>query len=116
MLTLGASREHDSNGEGRGGQQQPGRGYQNFPLNFTTLKKLAEETIEISEIVQKLTKEDFGLKRLLKENASNNDIIELVLVVIGGFCSRNGAASFNNAFLKMMQILLDEVAKSLADY
>ena len=108
----GHSRERSGSSKSHGNHEKGVKTrppYQPYPLNFTTLKKLKEDSTENSEIVKKLLEEECGLKKLLQENSDKSDIIELVLVVIGKFCKKNGAASFSTAFPKIMQILAEKV-------
>ena len=100
------NQERGARHQGGGGARPP---FQHHPLNFGTLKRLAEDSTETSEIVKRFTEEDYGLKKLLQQEKTKNDILELVLVVIGKFCKKNGVSSFSNAFTKMMYILAEEV-------
>ena len=103
--TGGASR---GRGEGREIQAPTpmARGkFQQRPIYFGLLMKLAGETTDLPTIVQKLGQSDGGLRKLIEDHSSDSDILELVLVVIGNFCKENGAALFANAFITMMQTL-----------
>ena len=82
-----------------------GNKFQQRPIHFGLLMKLAEETTDLPMIVQKLGQSDGGLRKLLEDHSSDSDILELVLVIIGNFCKENGAALFANAFITMMQTL-----------
>lgn len=84
-----------------------GRSYQTHPLEFGNVKKMAETSVDLAVIVRKLTEEEHGLKKLLRDNHGNWDLIELVLVVLGSFCERNGPASFPQGFIQMVNILAE---------
>ena len=100
------SYSNNSRGRGLSASQGQGRPYQRYPITCTTLKKFSEETADPSDIVKKFTEEETGLKDFLKENLNNFDYIELVLLVIGGFCSKNGVTEFGNGFIKIVQVFL----------
>ena len=112
-----ASRELPRSSKGRDNQERVRnedssrpRSNQRYPLTFGAIKNLTKESTDPSDIVKRLMdEENGGLKKFLQENSAKNDAIELVIAVIGKFCAKNGPASFSNAFIKMIQILVDEV-------
>jgi hypothetical protein len=69
------------------------------------LKKLTEENTEPSELVKKFTDEECGLQKLLRDNPTNWEFVELILVALGGFCQRGGNSQFSSAFSKIIIIL-----------
>jgi len=94
---------------GRGGSQSTRQPYQFFPITQNTLKKFAEENAEPSDIVKKFTEEDTGLKQFLKENSNKQDYcdsIELVLLVLGGFCQKNGVTEFGHGFIRIVKVFI----------
>ena len=103
--------QQERNQENKNQQQKEPFIKKNFPLNFTSLKRLIEETVEPSTIIRKLTDTEAGLEKLLTDHPNKWDLIELVLIVVGDFCAKNGVASFNNDFITVVQILAEhEVA------
>ena len=80
--------------------------HQGRPLNFGDLLHLAKETTEPSEIIRRLSSEEYGLKQLLASNPKW-DVQELVLVVVGGFCQKQGVSQFQTGFIKVAQILAE---------
>ena len=56
-------------------------------------------------IVNKFGESNLRLKKLIEDNLSNLDVLELILVIIGNFCSRNGTELFSNFFIEMIQVL-----------
>ncbi len=97
-----SSRDHHKSNEN--GQR---RQFKKYPLNFTTLKKLAEENTEPSELVKKFTDEECGLQTLLRDNSTNWEFVELILVALGGFCQQGGNSQFSSTFSKIITILRD---------
>ena len=69
--------------------------------------KLAEEATEPPLIVQRFGEFDFGLKQLIEENATNWDILEMILLTIGNFCRKNGPTLFSESFIGMVRILIE---------
>ena len=106
----GNPRRLDANYSHRGRSQSgfpgPTRSHHSIPITYSTLKKLSQETAEPCDIVKKFTEDGTGLSDFLKENLTNFDCIELVMVVIGGFCSKNGVAEFANGFIKIVKVYL----------
>ncbi len=68
---------------------------------------MTDDSTDPSEIVRKFTEDDYGLDQLLRDNPSNLEFTELVLVALGKFCKKNGNASFPSAFIKIVQILTE---------
>jgi len=103
---------------GRGGsqrgsqdyQQSARQQYQSYPITQSTLRKFAGENVEPSDIVKKFTEEETGLKQFLKENSNKLDYcdsIELVLLVLGGFCQKNGVTEFGHGFIRIVKVCVN---------
>ena len=75
-------------------------------MTFHDLLRLAEETTPTTEIVRRFGNAEAGLQQLLNGNP-NNDVLELVLVILGEFCQqpKNGVAQFRDTFIELVQIL-----------
>lgn len=91
-------------------QHGPGRAYQEPPnvLNTNTLTQLTTEAAEPSVIIRKLTDGENGLKKLLEDDPSSWELMELALVAMGRFCEKNGVTSFNSGFMIAVRILADK--------
>jgi hypothetical protein len=80
----------------------------NYPLRFSDVLKWIVEDAEPETIAHKFTETNTGLKQFLEHNSASWEAIELVLVVIGNFCEKNGTVLFQHAFIKIVHILADE--------
>ena len=78
------------------------------PLKFVDLLQLSQETTEPSDIVHRLGNVNCGLESLLQGNLSNWDVQELVLIIMGAFCKKQGATQFQTGFIDLVKILADK--------
>lgn len=79
-----------------------------YPLGFDDLLVLCQDGTQPSEVVRKLGDAEHGLSALLDSAHGRPEYLELVLVILGRFCEKNGQVQFTEGFVGMIQTLAEK--------
>lgn len=106
-LRFASSRQAvDPNPSWSRGQKGSGRG--NYALSFRDLLALSQDDAQPSEVIRKLGDAQHGLAALLDSAHGRPELIELVLVIMGQFCEKNGQVQFTEGFVAIVQTLAEK--------